>query len=494
MKPNEEQTVELLETYLHKNSRQFTVSDAASVTGLPVLETEYGIKTLMQRYDCKLQVTDQGDLIYDFGKRLHRRYAKSIGERLRALGRSIWRGFVVVYKVGMSVLLTVYFIVFLVIIIGVMLAALGGGKDNKAGDAVGSVIYALLRGFLAIFEWSTIFGGSTYVAHNREGYPYRHYHEKPSAVEQAKRRKLTPYEQEAEFSNPQKGNSKGFAASTYDFVFGPPRVQISPLANRQEVASFLRQHKGVVSTAEIQALAGWTRDEAENFMTECLGYFDGRAVLSLNNTLYGDFSELVRSKDRSGEVPYVFYWDEYEPDYDLTGNSTGRNVGLIFMNIFNLVMSFVALGFVLFEWEMPTYSLAAILLGWFPLVYSVLFFLIPAVRAIFLPAQRRRQRMVNIRKRLYKAVFQSHTPRISLKRLTEIANEKRATEAVLDADTVHRVMMDCIHDLRGDSYLDPQTNEIMYNFEELDRELTDIEQVRKEKREDKDLGDIIMEA
>ena len=47
----------ILEKYAQKN-KQFTINDAASVTGLPVLETEYSIKEMMEKYDCKLKVTE----------------------------------------------------------------------------------------------------------------------------------------------------------------------------------------------------------------------------------------------------------------------------------------------------------------------------------------------------------------------------------------------------------------------------------------------------
>lgn len=494
MQPNEQQTVEVLEKYLQNTSKQFTLNDASSVTGMPVLETEYGIKALMEKYDCKLKVTEGGDLIYDFGKQLHRRYAKRLGEYFRDFGRWLWKAFVISYKAVMSLLLVVYFVVFIVIIIAVMLAALAGDKDGKgAGDAVGTLIYALVRGFISIFQWTTIFSGSTYVTQDERGYDYRHYHEKPTAVEQAKKRSLSKLQQQQVFNKPTEGNKKAFAASTYDFVFGPPRVELPVLANRQEVASFLRQQKGLVSIAELQALAGWSRDEAENFMTECLANFDGRAEISINNTLYGDFSELIRSKDRTGEMPVVYYWDEYEPDYELTGNTTGRNVALIFMNIFNIVMSLLAMGALESEFELSYSSFGMIVLGWIPLIYSLLFFIIPAIRAIFLPAQRRRQRMVNIRKRLYRAIFQEHTARISLDKLTQIANEKRKNEEALDTKTVEKIMYDCIHDLGGDSFLN-EKGEIIYKFDELDAELSDIETLRNEKGNNDQIGNIIMEA
>ena len=100
----------ILEKYAQKN-KQFTTNDAASVTGLPVLETEYSIKEMMEKYDCKLKVTENGDLIYDFGPHLKRRDAKSFAEYFGQFLDLLWRGFTIFYKFMISAFLVVYFVV-----------------------------------------------------------------------------------------------------------------------------------------------------------------------------------------------------------------------------------------------------------------------------------------------------------------------------------------------------------------------------------------------
>jgi len=471
----------VLEKYAKKNSKEFILEDVVSVTGMPVIETEDAIKGMMEKYDCKLKVTENGDLVYDFGTTLARRHKKPFSEYFWDFMAALWRGFQVIYKMLTAIFLVVYFVVFLAILIGVAVA-------SEDGDGVGDLIAVMFRLFISIFEWNTIMGyNNRYYKRDPYGYSYQHYKEKPRIIGKKKKKK-----------NPK--DEKGFVPSIYDFIFGPPRVKLDPLANNQEVATFLREQKGLITTSEIQALAGWTRDEADNFITECLSMFDGEAHVSDNGTFYGDFSQLVRSKDRTGEEPVVWYWDEYEPEYELTGNSGGRNAGIIGINIFNLIFSLILVfGGLLGPMGMDLGFWGSFFLGGFPLVYSSLFFLIPAFRWLRQRPLQKKQHELNIRKRLMKIVFQTydqgqkHVHEIPLTKLTEVANATRKKEEKLNAKTIDKVMKDTLSELGGEAYLNDQ-NEIIYKFDLIAQELDDIDALRNEKRDDSDLGKIIFEA
>jgi hypothetical protein len=472
----------VLEKYVQKNnSKQFTLEDASSVTGMPIIETEIAIKDLLGKYDSKLKVTENGDLIYDFGTTLQRRHKKTWGERFQEFVQWLWKGFQLFYKLLTSLFLIIYFFIFLILLLGLAVS-------SEDGDGVGDAIAVLFRVFLSIFEWNTIMGyNNRYYRQDDYGYKYQHYQERPSVLKRRKRSK-----------NPK--DKKSFVASIYDFIFGPPRVKLDPLANNQEVATFLREHKGLITTSEVQALAGWRREEAENFMTECLALFNGEAKISDNGTLYGDFGQLIRAKNRAGEEPVVWYWDEYEPEHELTGNSNSRNGAIIAINSFNLVMSAVLLfGGYLGPTGLDAGMEGMVLFGIFPLVYSISFFLIPLLRWLRLRPLKRQQRELNIRKRLMKVVFQTydqgadHVHEIPLDKLTEVANAQRTTEEKLDAATVDAVMRDTLSDLGGEAYLNKQ-NTIMYRFDRIAQELNDIDDLREEQRTDTDLGDVIFEA
>lgn len=468
--PSEAQALVLLEKYVKTKSQQFTLSDAASVTGVPVLESEYAIKALMEKYDCRLKVTENGDLIYDFG-RLHRRSAKPFSEYFKDFARALWIGFTYAYKFMMSIVLIVYFVAFVAIVIGLAVAAMSGNRDsNDNSKGLGSLFSVIFRVFLEIFMWRTILGTNDYeYDRDRYGYNYRRYKAKTSPLNDKK---------------------KSFIASIYDFVFGPPRIAPDPLANKQEVASFLRKNKGLISTAEMQALAGWKREDADNFMTECLAHYDGRAEISPNGTLYGEFPEIVRSKDRTGEAPVIYYWDEYEAPHELTGNTSGFNALIIFMNLFN----FAGALFILNSGDEFMPSSISTILGWIPLVYSTLFFLIPFFRMFYIRSAQKQQHRENIRKRLMRAIFQSNSPIISSSQLLAAANAGTSSEEKLDKTTIENIMQDLVYDLGGELIINEKNAELQYRFEQLDRELNDVEAERHNINRNNNLGDIIMEA
>ena len=484
--PSEAQSLVLLEQYVQTKSKQFTLQDASSVTGVPVLETEYAVKSLMLKYDCKLKVTENGDLIYDFGT-LNRRNAKPFSEYFWDAMSWLWAGFTVFYKFMISAVLIVYFVVFVVIIIAAIIAAMSGGgdKDNKGSANAGNLFGIIFRVFWSIFEWNTI--NNYYVDRRRDarGYEYQHYEERPSVIQSAIH---------GNNARAHSASEKGFVASIYDFVFGAPRVETDPLANQQELATFLRRNKGIVCTSELQALAGWEREEAENFLTKSLAYFNGKAEISENATLYGDFQELIRSKDRTGEAPIVYYWDEYEPPHELTGNTGWRNFWIICINLFNLSGALFALNFAATNDLGDLYGLVFYGLGVVPLVYSLLFFIIPIMRYIPIWSRQRNAHKTNIRKRLMRALFQTSDPVISLQKLTQIANSSKSGEEKLDEATVEQAMKDFAYDFKGEMFLDAN-GKIMYRFEDFARELDDVDAIRAtRKHTDSDLGDVIMEA
>jgi hypothetical protein len=161
------------------------------------------------------------------------------------------------------------------------------------------------------------------------------------------------------------------------------------------------------------------------------------------------------------------------------------------MNLFNLVISSMVLSGTFSEvisgWPVM------IGLGIFPLIYSFTFFLIPFLRWIGLRKKQQQQHRENIRKRLMKVVFQTHSKEISAIQLAGVANDWRTTEEKLDTKVVAEVMRDTIQDLGGEGYVNDK-GETVYRFELLGQELDDIDEIRKGKRPDTELGDVIFEA
>jgi len=147
-----------IERFLAKQKGPFTLGDASSVSGLPMLETKYALKDLMRKYVCHLDVSKGGELIYFFGSSLKRRTAVPFRERLEKIGAAFWKVFQVVYKAMIGITLVVYFAIFLVMIIALLVAMMsqgGGGRSDNGKGGAGGFVRIISEMFFSIFRWNT---------------------------------------------------------------------------------------------------------------------------------------------------------------------------------------------------------------------------------------------------------------------------------------------------------------------------------------------------
>ncbi|ETX01759.1 MAG: hypothetical protein ETSY1_06085, partial [Candidatus Entotheonella factor] len=211
-----------IEARLQQGEYHFTLPEAAAMTGLSIDESRRAMEALLNKYVCRLQVSENGDLIYHFGETLMRRGEKTAAERRREWLAWLWRIFTVIYKAWIAVTLVVYFIVFLVIVIAAIVAMMSRqSSDDRRSRGGGMPIHlgSLFDLFFSIFRWRTVTGAIDY-QRDAQGYRYRHYEPRPAVINVKK---------------------KNFMAGVYDFVFGPPRVELDPLGNEKEVAAYLER-------------------------------------------------------------------------------------------------------------------------------------------------------------------------------------------------------------------------------------------------------------
>ena len=312
--------------------------------------------------------------------------------------------------------------------------------------------------FFSIFQWRTITGAIDY-QHDAQGYRYRRY-EPRRAVFNA--------------------NKKNLISGVYDFVFGPPRVEPDPLGNEKEVAAFLQQNKGIVVTAELSALAGWTLPQAETFLTDCILRYRGEGKISDDPVLYGQFDELMRSVGQVESGAVTYYWDEYEPEYELNGNGDTQNLIIGVMNGFNLIVAFFmatadltalagpdAPG--ILAWLAANPALAHVALGWIPLIFSLLFFLIPLVRGFRIRRLRQHRQAQNVRKRLFKAIFARRGRPQSVNDVAAAVN-RDAGEAALAPSEVEAALKELALEMPGDMNVSDAA-EVEFSFPRLTVEL-----------------------
>lgn len=367
-----ERALSIVEDLAKQSRGRLSPADVAATTGIAVHEAQDALERMMELYESRITLREEtGDLLFVFPLPLRRRGSKTFREIALQVRDALWKAFVVVYKAAIGVILIVYTLIFIVILIALAIAASSQGRDRDDNSDPSRLIGGIFR---AIFEGMHIFAWHRAVTYDfdSDGMRYRRY-----ATKEKK---------------------KNFIRSVYDFVFGPDRPPHDPLEYAREAATFIRTNRGKLTAGHLVMLGGWAYDRAEEKLTDILVRFKGHPEISEEGMVVGDFHDLQRREDPSlkgGAI--VLYQDETEPPYEMTGNSGGRNFAIALMNVFNLVMSFSILSGNLLPIES---TLLEILLGWFPFVFSVLFFLIPLVRMPIVKKQEQERHRNNIRKKI----------------------------------------------------------------------------------------------
>ncbi|MBN2090283.1 hypothetical protein JW964_11785 [candidate division KSB1 bacterium] len=485
MKP--EETIKILERRLHKGQLNFTLTEAAAVTGISIDETKDALNELLNKYVCRLQVTENADLIYNFGPHLFRRGQKTAKEIAQSVLDWLWKVFTIIFKAWITITLVVYFVIFLIILIAIIIAS-SSSKDGKRRSII--KLDTVIHIFINIFRWRTIIPDITY-RKDRWGYQYPQYRPKPSVINEKK---------------------KNFIAAVYDFVFGPPKVSTDPLSNQKEVAAYLKQQKGVLVTSELNALAGWKLDEAQAFLTDCLVRFQGNVDVTENGVVYAEFDQVLRGLGKMEGGSVVHYWDEYEPEQILNGNTSGQNLAITAMNGFNLLFSFIFMtnasstpGY--YDMQQEAFNSTGevlgmvlaglgehgqLLLGVIPFIFSVIFFTIPLVRWIKISMSRHKRHLNNIRKRLFKAIFMAGGKPQTLEQVVNVVNSATSEEK-LSPKIVENMFKDLVLDLNGDVNVSEEAK-VVYSFPRIASELEEVKSLRSQRRLDTALGDVIADT
>lgn len=462
--------IQILEQVIQRNPH-LTLIDAAAQSGLPLEDVRQAMYVLMERYHCRLRVTQGGDLIYDFGKSLQRRQAKSWAERWQEIQHVLWRAFQIFFKAWIGITLVVYFVMFVVILVGIIVASIAARQDdrNKGGQSVdlSHLFFLVMRLFQEIWIWNTLTRRTVY-KQDQYGFPYKQHQGRHAVIGNRK--------------------SKSFVASVYDFVFGPTRPAEDPLNNYKELAAFARKQQGIVVIPEVKALAGWNEEQANSFLTECLVRYDGQARVSENGVLYGDFDELRRSLSQEKDHPIVWYWAEYEAPYVLTGNSMSRNTQIFGMNLFNLLFA----TFFITQMKAPDAESIRIVLGWIPFTFSVIFFLVPALRYFYVRKKEKQRIANNLRKLFMKNLFHSLVngkKKLHTAELIAVAEKEKIYQPT---HITQQVLQELIIDWQGESQA-TESGEVIYHFEQAAFALEEARRLRMQRSDRADLGDIYFE-
>lgn len=431
---SKEEVLTKLEKLIKESSGRVAPQDAAAATGYSTQEVEDSLARLMELYKCKVEVDEANARpIFNFDIPFKKRGEKTFQEKMTAFLDVLWYIFKKIYKVAIGVILIVYTVIFVILII---VASSQGGGDRDRRSSGGSMVSGIFSAIFHAMQFAAI--NQAYSrAYDQDNMSYRYY-EKPE----------------------HKG--KKFIQSVFDFVFGPERPKYDPLNDTKEVAEFIRHKSSKLTSSDIINLSGVSYSEADSRLAEYAAKFKGDIYINDGGTAIADFTDLsvVSSDLEGGKVEY--YIDEVEQPYELTGNTSGRNFAIGFMNLFNLLMS---IGFVQGSYIPGGSAFLSIALGWFPLIFSILFFLIPISRAITIKRKQAQRSKNVVRKILIGQVISAKGGPLTMEEVISKINLDNHP-----VEEVEAVLSKVTTDLSGEIVIS-ESGTPLYTFERLKREL-----------------------
>jgi hypothetical protein len=305
----------------------------------------------------------------------------------RAVGRALMGTLRFVVRAWVAIVLVGYAALFLALLLGLTFARQGNDSNSRRDDGLpgGALAYAFFRVvgdalFWTFHPWSpfSLYAGPAWETPAYAGYA-------PARRQRPREPRVPLYER------------------VNRFFFGPPPQPADPRENEQLIVAAIRAGKGRIGLADVMRVTGLPREQADPLMAKLMLDYDGDVGVSEEGGIFYSFPALRKTADASAPAEPPPAWTRGKPTPPLTGNSAGTNVAISFLNAFNLLMAAwciengMTLERIAHMFERVPHGVIQpitdtglpIALGVVPLVFSVLLFVVPIVRAASRPWKQR---------------------------------------------------------------------------------------------------------
>ena len=360
-----------------------TVGDVVSSVGLPRDQVEGILKSLLESHQGHLEVSESGELVYLFDRKLIRRDRVPTIQRLKSAAKRFLTG---AFKGWIVAMLVIYFVVFVVLVIAALVAMMSRSGNRRSGGSWG----------------------------HGAGRHHGHFHF-PSFwlwyyIWTPRWRLGSPYYGRRWEATLEKDSRPPFYKKVFAFVFGPDRPKPTRKQLDRGTLRLIRARRGALTTAELVEHTALALPVAEEEMGRLLGSYAGEPTVSPDGELVYTFPELMTSAHGSvtAREPNPA-WMRMEYPLELTGNEKKHDAVIIGMNGFSLVAGATAPWFI-FPQLVPYYPLlggtaAFVGLVIIPVVFSVLFFSIPLLRILGVRRENRARKARNVRRLVLGLVY-----------------------------------------------------------------------------------------
>jgi hypothetical protein len=393
-----------------------TLSEVVVATGLPTEWADYTLRQLLNDFPAYLEINDQHELVYKFDfVPKEKSLLQNLQTGIAWVFQVLWQIFTFGFKFWIVLMLFTYLLFNAL----VLLAAIVG--ITRSGD--------LLEGAFRLF------GGGV--------------QELWKMIWRTDRSK------------------NGVIHQVFSYVFGQTPPQTDKLALEKLFLQQIDQQNGVLLVSDIVKLSGWSVREAQNQAAKLLANYQGDAEVSEDGVIVYRFADLAQKTAHSEPVKPI--WERLLPTLKMNDNEKSVNRAIMGVNAFNIGMAFVSTFIIqLYFFEdttMPDWLIGFSLV--IPLVFSLIFFLIPLGRMPFVWSENQQISRQNqayiilgeIFKRLPNPIYpQKMIPEID-KRISQKAIDQ--TKELLTQQAI-ALEANSLIDMGGKPYFD---------FEQINREL-----------------------
>jgi hypothetical protein len=286
---------------------------------------------------------------------------------------------------------------------------------------------------------------------------------------------------------------------TASYIFGEAKRKKDQLFLEKIILQYIRHNGGRVVVAELIQITGWSIYEAETCIARLLADYDGEVEVTAEGVIIYHFDSIAEITAESTEIAQSLkVWERPVPEWKLNLNDDKSNQLLEYLHWKNLqIASPTALGsgaglIFLPEWSVLSLSLGISLST---LAFSAAFFLVPALRRMYLYYINEQIRLKNVENFVLKGIFtriQSQiTPEKDLKKMLYGSKPDKTysywwNQAISNADfefalvvtpTFQRegLLAKKALELEADISIDAEGN-LVYDFERLKTELRAVQE------------------
>jgi hypothetical protein len=450
---------------LKRRKKSATVADICADTALPLSTVRELLPKAADEYSGHLQVTQSGEILYDFSNGFSSRYrgfGVFIGKAALKIARTVKSAFVFLFKVWTMVMLIGYFLLFLAIALAsvfISVAAQSKSSNNNRRAFYGPNLFSLL--------WRIWF----YSELTKPRYGYGNITQK-------------------------KETKRPMHKAVFSFIFG----EDDPNSGWDEkiskaIITYIQSNKGTISLTEYMAFTGENSMEAEKSVLSFCSRYGGSPEVTEEGYIVYRFDELLLradSKTFSELTPPVMRLKTF------SANSKSMNTWFVIINAVNLIFgsyflyhstvtgsltneiqyqsasylyAFTHIVFELFTTN-PA-SLIFVVLGIVPFVFSLFFWLIPSCRYFTEKKENSNIKLSNFKRIAFGKIWSSPN-NIDINQLSTNINECRPENTTAAGERV-------IKELGAISNVEVEQNEngkMVYSFKELENERHSVEKYR----------------